>query len=543
MNIYKSVSFIQKKITLFDWKLLLFLILFLDVKLSVKVIAIVIIYILQPDFRFQFGFKNIKPFVFYLSIILIATLNWLLSKGFLSQNYTIAFLTGIAFWGLSILALHQIQLFTRRTDTSVIHRTISLFFVLNALVSMITLIGIIWEIKEINPYLYQGQYQKYFIGTGDYIRGITFDVSTTNAIINAFGIVYFLIRKNLSRLFLCMIILLLTGSNFTNLLLVFVFLYLFIFKTDLVQKSSIVVCIMLCIVFMVKISPQNNLYAQGILKKIIGKKNVAPVPTPALSIQAEKNEKEKIAQNYLDSVAASLQRKQIITVKNSSVSKTATSLIEKPIIPGDSIHTPTFQSRKDTNAFQKELISFSTVHLDGLTASQKLYAASNFPGKIIAFKQSLQFLNAHPFKMLIGTGIGNFSSKLAFRITGLKLAGGYPSKFIYISPYFLKYHFNLFLYFFSKNIQYHSLINNPASVYDQLLCEYGIIGLAAFFILYIGYFFSYRKQLSYGFPLLLLLVGAFTVDYWYEQLSIVILFELMLLLDIKESTTKKVIDD
>lgn len=541
MNIYKSVPLIQKSIALFNWKLLLFLILFLDVKLSIKVAAIIVMYILQPDFKFQFGSKNLRPLLFYLSMILIATLNWIFNKGFLSQNYTASFLTGIAFWCLSILALHQIQLFILKTDTSVIHHTISLFFVLNALVSIITLIGIIWEIKEINPYLYQGQYQKYFIGTGDYIRGISFDVSTTNAIINAFGVIYFLTRKNLSLLFLCMSILLLTGSNFTNLLLGVIFIYLFIFKTDRVQKSSIVVCVMLGIVFMAKISPQNNLYAQGILKRMTGQKNSIPVTQQ--SNQSKKNEKEKIAQNYVDSVSAALQNKQPVIVTNQSPSLLKTLSTEKPVIPGDSIHTPTFQSRKDTNAFQKELISFSTTHLDGLTASQKLYATSNLPGKIISFKQSFQFLNAHPFKIFIGTGIGNFSSKLAFRTTGLKLAGGYPSKFIYINPDFLKYHLDLFLYFFSKNIQYHSLTNNPASVYDQLLCEYGVVGLVAFLIFYMGYFFRYRKQVSYGFALLLLLAGAFTVDYWYEQLSIVILFELMLFLDIKESSNKKIMHD
>jgi hypothetical protein len=51
-------------------------------------------------------------------------------------------------------------------------------------------------------------YQKYFIGTGDHIRGITFDTSTTNAVLNAFGIVYFLLRKQMVMALLCMAVLL-----------------------------------------------------------------------------------------------------------------------------------------------------------------------------------------------------------------------------------------------------------------------------------------------------------------------------------------------
>eukprot|EP01039_Chlorochromonas_danica_P015397 gene15397-18091_t len=43
------------------------------------------------------------------------------------------------------------------------------------------------DAHAINPFRYQGQYQKYFLGTGDYIKGVTFDISTTNAVINAFA--------------------------------------------------------------------------------------------------------------------------------------------------------------------------------------------------------------------------------------------------------------------------------------------------------------------------------------------------------------------
>jgi hypothetical protein len=71
----------------------------------------------------------------------------------------------------------------------------------------------------LNPFRYQGNFQKYFMGTGDYIKGISFDTSTTNAVINAFGVLYFLNRKNAAMTIACMFTLLLTASNITNLLL------------------------------------------------------------------------------------------------------------------------------------------------------------------------------------------------------------------------------------------------------------------------------------------------------------------------------------
>lgn len=136
--------------------------------------------------------------------------------------------------------------------------------------------------------------------------------------------------------------------------------------------------------------------------------------------------------------------------------------------------------------------------------------------------------------MIIGAGLGNFSSKLAFRTTNLGFTGGWPQKYIYIHPDFLKNHLDLYLNFFSKKPGLHSLSNSPYSTYDQMLGEYGIVGLLLFVVTYLGYFFKHYKKLTYGLPMLLLMITAFTSDYWFEQLSILVLFELMLFLDIKE---------
>ena len=132
--------------------------------------------------------------------------------------------------------------------------------------------------------------------------------------------------------------------------------------------------------------------------------------------------------------------------------------------------------------------------------------------------------------------MGNFSSKLAFRATGLQMSGGYPQKYVYCDPDFANNHLSLYAAFFTKTAGSHSIIHSPASVYDQLLTEYGIAGLATFFIFYVGFFFRYIKKLTYGIPLFGIMFAAFAVDYWFEQLSIVLLFELMMFINIKEHT-------
>jgi hypothetical protein len=152
-----------------DWKLLLFLLLFLNVKLAVKIPAIAIIYLLQFDFNFGFKLKNSRLPLFYLAMIAIPVIDLFFYKGYSVQNYLIAFSIGIGFWLLCILAIHQVKLSVEKNDTEIIHRTLLLFFAINAIASFLNYAYIVFETGAINPYSFQGEHQKYFISTGDFI--------------------------------------------------------------------------------------------------------------------------------------------------------------------------------------------------------------------------------------------------------------------------------------------------------------------------------------------------------------------------------------
>jgi O-antigen ligase len=91
----------------------------------------------------------------------------------------------------------------------------------------------------------------------------------------------------------------------------------------------------------------------------------------------------------------------------------------------------------------------------------------------------------------------------------------------------------VYLDFFARDSGDHSISNSPGNVYAQLAGEYGIIGLACFAGLYLFYFTGRKTLRGYGFPVLLLLAGAFMADYWFEQLSVVPMAELLLLLNMK----------
>jgi hypothetical protein len=77
----------------------------------------------------------------------------------------------------------------------------------------------------------------------------------------------------------------------------------------------------------------------------------------------------------------------------------------------------------------------------------------------------------------------------------------------------------------------HSVVHTPNSVYDQLLGEYGLIGIA----LISAYFFVLARnarRLREALPLLGLLVALLATDYWMEQLSVLPLFELLFFLQL-----------
>ena len=530
---------IHKPFKIINWKLLLFLILFLNVKLVIKLAAIFLICLLQFNFKFDFKIRSSRLPVFYLVVIGIAIFNWILTAGFTNINYTIVFFTGIFFWALCILAMHQVKLCVEQNSEAVIHRTIIAFFLLNALISITTFVIIVIKTGAINPYLYQGEYQKYFIGTGDYIKGISFDTSTTNAVLNGFGVIYFLSKKNVKMMILCMIILLMTGSNLTNFLLAAVLLWMFIFRTDRDQKSLVFVCLLLLVIFLAKVSPQNNSYVNNYLASIISPEekkaageNLLPIRLRPDSTLTSEERNEKIATLYLDSLY------RLRNEKENKLIIHPVAFIQKNEIPTADINSAPYQHKSIVTPVEDKMKQFIRLHSNELTVSANENFQPKLPGKIIAYKQTFDFFKQHPLKIISGTGTGNFSSKLAFKATGLNIAGGYWQQFIYINEPFLKNHLDLYLSYFTKPDGFHSIANNPNSVYDQLLSEYGLLGLCAFFIFYLGFFIKNFKKLTYGIPLILFLSGIVFVDYWFEQLSIVVFFELLLFLNMKEETEK-----
>lgn len=495
-----SVPFLHGPV---DMGLLLFLVLLLDVKLALKIPALVIACLCQPRLE---ALRRIPRF--YWIIPALTLIGWLLARPGAPPRYDMVAGVALFTWLLCLCAAWQVQVFA---DRETVAATLQLFFLLNALVSFAQLAAIAWGIRDVNPYLYQGQFQKYFVRTGDYIHGLSFDTSTLNALINALGVIFFLNRKNGWMALCCTACLLLTMSNFTNIILLAVLALVYLVRRDREVRGGIILCVLLGAVFLGKVSPQNLDYVNETFARWMRHDKTA---SGTAAGDAEDLRRTIIARRYLDSV------RSLMFVKMSGAPRWT----PKPEIPAPDINTAPYQSRPDTTDLQRAQIDFVTAHPTLRAAQPGLPDGGRIPGKLLALDDILRYNRQHPGRIPFGAGPGNFSSRLAFRATGLGMDGSWPRKWTYIHPDFLHNHLDLYLAYFAKPKENHSLVHSPDSVFAQMWGEYGLIGLIAF-LAYLAYFARRANRRSW--PLLLVMTSAFFVSYWFEQLSLVALFELM----------------
>ena len=543
-------TFYQQALTYFrkvNGPLLLFLVLFMNVKILVKLAVIFIFLILSLKRTVVKEFLQQHFAWFYISMILLCIVAPFLYLGEISEDFIVIVMAGIGGWLVCLGAAYFIFQSVQATGMTRLHNTIQAFFLLNAIVTFGQLLFIMWDAGTLNPYTYQGMNQKYFIGTGDLLRGISFDVSTTNATINAFAVLYFLDQRKMGLLLCCMAALLLTASNFTTIFLMIVLFFLFVFKSDRVQKSMIILCTCMLVIFLARVSPQNKHYLKYVYQKLthsridtippdIGKPSISTIPDSMLDIEGKR---KKTAMLYLDSLRL-VYRENRNTIPVSSPTVQQTVAVEtRPSIPKPNIHTAAYQRNRDTTQQQKKLIDFAIHNIPAFDTSQEYIQQQPLPGKFRAYRQTFQYLANHPQFLFTGVGPGQFSSKLAFRATGMELSGRYPGRWIYVNPAFRDNHLGIYMDYFSKDMEGHSIVNSPDSVYVQLISEYGLAGLIAFLLLYVRYFTTAINKRSYALPVLLLMSAVLLAGYWFEQFSIFIVFELMMLMHLKTNLEKK----
>ena len=515
-----------------DLVFLIFLILFFNIKLPVKLTAVVFIYTLRMNTKFGLKLNNQSRLpLFYLLMLALGILELFVNFNF-NTNYLVLFSSNMFIWVVCLLALHQVKLAIEKNGALKVENALSCFFVLNAFFSLFDLLAIFFETHSLNPYTFEGLSYKYFTSTGDYVRGISFDICTTNMIINALGLFYFLYQKRYLLSLVCLVVVLLTTSNLGNLILIFFFALAYFVNKDKLFRSVILCYLSILVIFMVKVTPSNLSYFVGSYKKL----NKTQVSKNLLSA----NHKQKLNADSLIRLYVALKNlrenppnplTKEISDEISNINESKRKIRAKIEILKQDIEFDNIIKNKHS-----ALIEFSRdVYGDSISAQviSRMKSPKSL-GKIVSFFQTLDFSTHTAKNFFLGAGPGNFSSKFTFRALGLGTDGQWPKRYIYRSADFTNNHLKLWLYYQLQPPAEHSTLNAPNSVANQLLGEYGFVGVLLFLVFYLWYFLKRYKYLTYGRIILPLMMVFLMTDYWFENLSVMIIFEAMILLDLQK---------
>lgn len=508
----------KKWYTNINWMFLLFLAGATYVKLYIKVAAI-IAYAAYCIYQ-QYEFKKVKRIhAFYILMPVIGLVAAFSQQAFQNDNYFFAFSFSSIYWVVAGAISYLLYIAVINQKSIVIHNTFKGFIALNAIVSLGELGKMIIDSGELMPYWHWGPNMYYGGATGDHILGLTNNISVTNAMICALAGLYFIFHKELKWALLCVVISILCTSNLTLIfLLVILALVILIIKDTTIRKYAVYSFVLSSALYPIltydNIEYFGTVYEEDIkykaytevelekIQKISSREWTEDEKTPKKPFKRKNNNyyklllKDSFAMAYISDLQYINYYKEIQPDKNSG------------IVPLGNIHN----LMKDCYGIEHGEMPLSTYH---------------YPIKIYTHLQVLDYLRRNN-NFLLGAGPANFSSKTAIKATGLGFQGSYKRNKIYASVPFLEYHLYSLLYVLGLPASEHSILNMPNSSYNHLAGEYGFAGVLAFLFLYLGYCFVYRKQLGKGVYLVLMMLMCFDFEYWFEMISLTVIFELLL---------------
>lgn len=507
-----------------DWLLLIFLLLFTNQAMfSVKLLGLLFVYLARPNLKF--GLKKNRIPLFYLLIVLSATINQVLFVRDYSTEYIYAFLIGNSFWIFSFLAFHQVKLSVEKFGAESMHKTIKAYTVLHFAFCIGQLLHIIILTGKLNPYTGLGF--PYGMSTGDNIFGTFMQNSYYNIMVSSMLTLYFIYKKNALFTLLATTCFVLVFGNFG----VFIFsgvilgmlgigvlnnLYTAVTRRPAKWLSKIaplgaywlyIPGIFLFIsVFYIALSPDN---ADYVVQKV--KSKIYEVATTGKNSFKTIIENQKFDPNVFDLY---YQSEVDIALSEGRESKKLlfSDLLQK-------LQSPNANERVELKR------AMTQVYI------QKLQ------GKNLSVLETRQFLKTSLHAFLFGAGTTRFSS-----LTAQKMAGYDSSKlFMQVIPHFSapEYNENHKL-LIEERIKAEddallSTANWPDSLYNQLLGEYGVIGALLFLFFYLGYFIKHIGKWSYSLWILILLLPFAHLNYIFDTLCVMPFFEWLLLTNIAEA--------
>jgi hypothetical protein len=512
----RVVSFLR----LVDWPMLLLLIGATNVKLYIKLAAIVLYggWMLYKKVRLA---KPPAPFWFYMAMPVAGIISAGIQGAFSIDGYWYGLMFGTVQWVAAAAIFYLLFITVRSIRAEKVSTSIKAFFLLNALISLAQLGMLIIQSKHLMPYWYYDSGLKYGASTGDNIHGITANHSINNAVIGLLGVTYFLFRKEWKWSILCLFILLLCSSNAVIFFLLAILVVIFLFAgKQKVRRAVLGLVGFTCVIYPI-LSPQNLQYINTVYSHIV---HPAPRPEPPPELDTiETVVDTESSPGVVLKMESRMMRapRSNVPVRNSVLVRMREELInlkansKRVLPPGSNV------------ALDQNTIKEAMERWYGMPLTRTPLAYFSKPSKVFGIKQTVHFIKSSPIHFLLGAGIGNYSSKLAIKMTGLGLQGRYPDKHIYINRNYMEGHFYTMMYVLAQNVSEHSVINMPGNVYVQIAGEYGLTGIVLFLVLYLFWFWKRSAGYPAGRWMLFALLICFSLEYWFEMMSLTVIFELL----------------
>ncbi|PBQ33841.1 hypothetical protein CNR22_19325 [Sphingobacteriaceae bacterium] len=495
------ISNIKSKLNLFDYTLLIFIIMMSQDRIPVKLAAIIFIFILR--FNLKFGLKDKRLPLFYLFIIAGEVVKYFLMGNLYLGNWATVLVSSL-YWGMSFLALHQVKLSIEKNGYEKSENTLKAFTLLNFAVCIGQFIHVMILTHSLNPYSvhvlapdirFPDVMFPYGQSSGDQIRGIFYD-NHINAIASQLCFIFFIYNRKYLFAFLTFVIIAVICFNLVTLTTLLALAVLFFVLKEKKAKLFISSLVLLTALFYAFVTPENA----GYLRERILKS----------ASSAMSNEYPLIAESK------PVENKPVTVDTNVKSRDTQTENTPRQVIPSAPVV-----------AVDETLLNIDSS-----------YNFDKVSGKRISYTQTLKFLKTKYAYTALGSGAGMFSSKLANNFSGVFYGPTLLNKNLPVPSYkvFNAYHGSLYRYIKGLEIGKHSINNFPNGVYDQLLSEYGLVGLILFFCFYIGFFVKRFRQLTFGLVLIPLLLIGFNYGYFFESLDITIFFEFLMFLDLSKKS-------
>ena len=310
------------------------------------------------------------------------------------------------------------------------------------------------------------------------------------------------------------------------------------------SKYFIVLFLGFILVFYIKINPSNyyeTLKTIKLTKQNYFEKNIIDKVT--------KDESESLkAQKDIDSLFKEWNALNTLASTNNITEQIDTSIVIDEHKITNSIESSVIEKKKlieeegikqQMSVIWKQRDSLRiSAENDSLYKDIQMFDIDRTPGMFISIKQTKLSLENNPKALLIGHGTGNFSSSLAFMSskegTSSRLFNYLLPK--YEHPEFTNNHKAIWKFVDYKGVDYHSIKHMPFNTYNTLIGEYGLLGLSCFFTLYIiPVAVKLRKKAMLIFILIPLFLMLLAFNYWFETLTFIVFFEIVIYNEIKNN--------